>query len=208
MDFIQSFHLDILKEAANIGAGNAATSLSKLTKEEIEMNVPEAVVMPFRDIPNHIGGAEKVMASVFFRLTGEAKGNMFFMLPEQEARAFLFDLTGTYIERITDIQHDPMAVSSLQEVGNILAGSYLTSLSEFLHVRIQHSVPSLAIDMAGAILEHGLLEWSEVGEYALVMSTVLKKKDSSHQSTGGHFFLLPDPETFVRLFQSLGVKGQ
>ena len=50
-----------------------------------------------------------------------------------------------------------LAMSCLQELGNILSGSYLSSLSDFTQLNVYPSVPSLAIDMVGATISYGLI---------------------------------------------------
>ena len=47
---LNEVHIDILKEVGNIGAGNAATSLSQMLSKRIEMNVPEVSLLDYNDI--------------------------------------------------------------------------------------------------------------------------------------------------------------
>ena len=96
-------------------------------------------------------------------------------------------------------------MSCLQELGNILSGSYLSALSDFTNLNIYPSVPSLTIDMVGATLSFGLLELSQVSDYAIVIDTVLEKEGNLFETINGHFFLLPDPNSFDVIFNSLGV---
>jgi chemotaxis protein CheC len=203
---IQSYHLDILKEVGNIGAGHAATALSKLLNKTIDMKVPAVRVVSFNEITELVGGSDNVVAAIFLRVEGEAPGNMFFLLPVNEATNLIQYLTG---DQTFNLNHPPfsdLGLSALQEVGNILASSYLSALSDFTTLNLQPSVPALSIDMAIAILSYGLLELSQVGDYAIVIDTeILEKIDEHSQKTRGHFFLLPDPGSYETIFQALGV---
>ncbi len=203
---IQPYHLDILKEVGNIGAGHAATALSKLLNKTIDMKVPSVRVTSFDGITELVGGSDNVVAAIFLRIEGEAPGNMFFMLPVNEATRLIQYLTG---DEDFDLNHPPyseLGLSALQELGNILAGSYLSAFSDFTKLNLQPSVPALSIDMAIAILSYGLLELSQVGDYAIVIDTeILEKIDENSQKTTGHFFLLPDPGSYEKIFQALGV---
>ena len=98
-----------------------------------------------------------------------------------------------------------MAMSALQEVGNIMAGSYLSSLSDFTHLNLFPTVPSLSIEMAGAIISAGLLELSKVGDFAIVIDTKFMEVEQQLHSINGHFFLLPDPDSFETIFAALGI---
>ena len=197
-------HIDILKEIGNIGAGNAATALSKLLNKKIEMNVPDVKVISFDEMMEVVGGADNVVASVFLRIEGDVSGNMFFILSLEQAERFIQQMTGdknfSFANETTDL-----GVSALQELGNILAGSYLSALGDFTKLKLYPSVPALSVDMIGAILGYGLIEISRVGDIAIVIDTALHEENQSQDSVNGHFFLLPDPESFEPIFQALGV---
>ena len=77
---IADFQLDVLKEVGNIGAGHAATALSKMLDKPVDMKIPMVNVLAFEDITESLGGAEEVVVAIFLRVVGEAPGNMFFIL--------------------------------------------------------------------------------------------------------------------------------
>lgn len=95
-----------------------------------------------------------------------------------------------------------MEQSALSEIGNILAGSYLSSLADFTKLSMYPTVPGLAIDMAGAILSYGLLQFGEMGDAALLIDTSFFEGEDQVE---GQFFLIPDPPSFAKIFESLGV---
>ncbi|MOA27114.1 CheY-P phosphatase CheC [compost metagenome] len=95
-----------------------------------------------------------------------------------------------------------MEWSALSEIGNILAGSYLSSLADFTKLTMIPTVPALALDMAGAILSYGLLQFGEMGDSALLIDTTFI--EGNHE-VEGQFFLIPDPESFSKIFTALGV---
>ncbi|GGB56424.1 chemotaxis protein CheC [Fictibacillus barbaricus] len=206
MDFkkIQPIHLDILREIGNIGAGHAATALSTMLNKAVDMSVPSVNIISFEEISEMIGGAENVVASVFLRILGDAPGCMFFMLPIEQAERLLEDLLGGQAVQLINENDSAISLSALQEVGNILSGSYLTSFSNFTGLNLQPSVPATSIDMAGAILSFGLFEISTVSDYAIVIDTAFTDIEK-HDNVKGHFFLLPDPDSYAKIFHALGV---
>lgn len=192
--------LDVLREVGNIGAGHAATALSKLLDKPVDMMVPKVRIVPFEEIAESVGGVEQVVVAIFLRIEGETPGNMFFILTQESAKRLLKKIVGIEVEN--EEFYSEMELSALNEIGNILAGSYLSSLADFTNLNMQPTVPSLAIDMAGAILTYGLLQYGEMGDHALLIDTAfLEGKDEVE----GHFFLIPDPESFDRIFVALGV---
>lgn len=209
MEFIEkisSIHLDILKEIGNIGAGHAATALSKLLNKKIDMKVPNVQIVSFDEMMEMAGGAENVVAGVFLRIEGEAPGSMFFVLPIEQATGFIREMIGDENFSLDTPPYNEIGLSALQELGNILSGSYLSSLSDFTNLSLYPSVPALSIDMVGAIISYGLIELSHVSDYAIVIDTALNEdEDESTEYVKGHFFLLPDPDSFQIIFKSLGV---
>lgn len=199
---LEDFQLDVLKEVGNIGAGHAATALSTLLDKPIDMLVPKVRMLPFEEICESVGGAETVVLAIFLRVDGDAPGNMFFILDLDAAKNMLRDLIGLHIE--DQEEYSELELSALNEIGNILAGSYLSSLADFTNLNMQPTVPALAIDMAGAILSYGLLQFGQMGDQALLIDTKFMEGENEVQ---GHFFLIPDPESFSKIFSALGVES-
>lgn len=199
-DQFGDFQLDVLREVGNIGAGNAATALSKLISKEIDMKVPQVKIIAFDEIADFVGGNESLVVCVFLHVLGDIPGNMFFIISLPTAKKLLRELLG--IETNDDEWFDEMELSALNEIGNILTGSYLSSLADFTKLNMQPSPPAVAIDMAGAILSYGLLEIGHTGDFALTIDTAFFQ---GNEELEGHFFLLPDPAALPQLFRALGV---
>lgn len=193
------FQFDVLREIGNIGAGHAATALSQLMQKSIDMKVPQVRIIPFDEVADCVGGAENVVVTVFLRVEGDSPGNMFFILDLDSARYLLTQITG--ISKEVE-EWDELQLSALREVGNILTGSYLSSLADLTKLNLQPSVPGLAVDMAGAILSYGLYALGQTGDFALTIDTAFFE---GNEQVKGNFFLIPDPESLPILFRSLGV---
>lgn len=198
---------DVLREIGNIGAGNAATSLSKLLNKKIEMKVPSVNIVSFDDLVEEIGGPEEIIVGLMFQIIGEAPGTAYLLLKVEEAEYLVRKLTNDPDFSLFNEGNDnEMAISALHEIGNIVTGSYLTALSDFTKINMQPSVPYLGIDMAGAILTAGLLELSQVTDYAIIIDTEINQNNKSNDGMKGNFFLLPEPESLIEIFTALGIK--
>lgn len=198
-DFAE-FKMDVLKEVGNIGAGNAATALSRLLNKPIDMAVPKVQMLPFELVADRVGGAENIVLAIFLRVEGDTPGNLFFILSPEAAKRLLHRLAGLEVD--SGDSFSEMEWSALSEIGNILAGSYLSSLADFTSLTMIPTVPALAMDMAGAILSYGLLQFGEMGDSALLIDTTFI--EGNHE-VEGQFFLIPDPESFSKIFTALGV---
>lgn len=206
-DNITSLHLDVLKEIGNIGAAHAATALSDLLQKKIDMRVPNVEMVSFNDMMELAGGSENVVVGIFLRIEGDTEGSMFFILPVEQANRFIRRL-------IRDESFDfyspdtvsELGLSAMQEMGNILSGSYLSALSDFTGLKIFPTVPGLSVDMFGAIISIGLIELSQVSDTVIVINTsIYEDAISDNEEVRGHFFLLPDPDSFEAIFKALGV---
>ncbi|MFT4413585.1 chemotaxis protein CheC [Fredinandcohnia humi] len=204
---INSTHLDILKEIGNIGAGHSATALSKLLNRKIDMQVPNVKIVSFDEMMELAGGPDNIVASVFLRIEGDVPGNMFFILQLPQATKLIQDLIRDEEFSFEGGTLSELGLSAFQELGNILSGSYLSSLSDFTQLHLYPSVPALSIDMVGAIIGYGLIELSQISDYAIVIDTAINEGELGEtNSINGHFFLLPDPNSFEKIFSALGVQ--
>lgn len=197
---LNAMQLDALKEISNIGAGNAATSLSQLLGRRIEMAVPKTNIAAFAEIVEIVGGAEKeVVGGYMFVGEGTPMGILFLMSKEQALHILniLFRENSTNQEFFNEMQ-----ASAFKEIVNILAGSYLNALGVFTQRIFVPSVPALAIDMAGAILGEVLQQIGEISDYALVMENIFIEEEKQIK---GYFFLLPEPKTLEIILNVLGV---
>ncbi len=80
-------------------------------------------------------------------------------------------------------------------MANILASSYVNSLSALTGLKIAVSVPSLAIDMAGAILSVPAIQFGQIADQILFIETVFTEGDNYVK---GNLFLLPDMASFEK----------
>ncbi|WP_332648367.1 chemotaxis protein CheC [Lysinibacillus sp. 54212] len=203
---ITSLHLDVLKEIGNIGAAHAATALSDLLNKKIDMRVPKVEMVSFNDMMELAGGSETYVVGIFLRIEGDAEGSMFFVLPIEQANRFIRRLIRDESFDFTQPPVPELGLSAMQEMGNILSGSYLSALSDFTGLKIYPTVPGLSVDMFGAIISIGLIELSHVSDHVIVINTsIFDEELADSESVQGHFFLLPDPDSFESIFKALGV---
>lgn len=196
---ITQFQLDALREIGNIGAGHAATALSTLLQRRIDMSVPEAWAVPFEQVAAFVGQLETPQAAIYVKVEGEAPGKAVFFFPIESAEIVVQALFGT--EEPMDPYMDEMVQSALKEVGNILVSSFIIALTQFSGIPLQPSVPALAVDMIGAILDAILLEEGVLDDTVLFIDTQL----SGIPKIEGQFLFLPDDGSLKKLLGAMGL---
>jgi chemotaxis protein CheC len=199
---LKESQLDAMREVANIGAGHAATALSQMTNRTIMINVPRVKIKPLEDAGDMLGPPDQVVASVLMHMMGDLTGRAMLLFPEPAALVLCDYLFRR--ERGTTTAFGEMEQSSLKEAGNILASAYLNALSDFMGMMLVPSVPSLVIDLSGAILTSAHLNFGHDREYALCVETSFRSEGST-ESMAGHFLLLPDMASLQSIFDAIRI---
>jgi len=197
---LNEMHIDVLKEIGNIGAGNAATSLSQMLSKRIDMNVPEVKLLNYDDIIESIGGAENVVVGILVSFDGEIDGIILFLLKKEFVHLILNSLLGTELHSFEEISE--MEMSALSEIGNIMVSSYVNSISSLTNMKIDITVPSLNIDMSGALLDAVTAEFSEAADKVIFIK---EKYFCQDETVYSHMLLLPSTTSLKILLQRFGI---
>lgn len=195
---IKDQYYDVLREIGNIGAGNATTALSQLLNTRIDMTVPRVKLMEFKEVGTTMGGEDQLVAGIYLAVEGDVTGSIMFIQKKESARNMVSKLMG--MEPGGEDLNE-MELSALKEIGNIITGAYLNSLSTLTNLVIYPSVPELCIDMAGAIMSVPAIEFGTIGDRILMIQTDF----SDEADMSGYFILMPDEESYDRILHALGV---
>ena len=191
-------YVDVLKELGNIGAGNAMTALAQLLNCKVDMKVPQVRLLEFKDVGTLIGGEEQIMAGIYLAVEGDITGSIMFLLGKESARHLVTKLMGMVPE---GEEFGEMEMSALMEIGNIITGAYLNSLATITNLKIFPSVPSLCVDMAGAILSVPAIEFGTLGDKILL----IQSQFMDEIELDGYFIMVPDIESYAKILSSLGM---
>lgn len=194
-----AFEHDALKETMSIGAGHAATALSQLAKTNVLIAVPQVNLVPLAEVPKLLGPQEQPMVGLFLRLSGQGAGGILLAFPRECASQLVNIMLGGSAGRSTVLSD--MEQSALREAGNILAGAFLTALGNFLGVVFLPSVPHLAVDMAGALIQ--ALVWESGTEGKATFVVHLTFREQIRGGLWGHLLVAPDAETLQSLRTAL-----
>ncbi len=199
LDGLDDTQYDVLREIGNIGAGNATTALAQLINTKIDMSVPKVSLVPFNELSGTIGSEETVVVGILLGLEGDVKGMMMFLLQERSAHNLVNILMCNPREK--DTPFNEIELSALNEIGNIIAGSYLSALAGLTNLTIIASVPSISIDMAGALLSVPAIEYGKIGDKVLLIQTQIGEDDL----VNGYFLMVPELESYDMILASLGI---
>lgn len=192
-------YYDVLRELGNIGAGNATTALAQMMQCKVDMAVPQVKLLEFKELGELMGGEEIIMAGIYLGIEGDITGSIMFLLEKQAARHLVSKLMGGMQPEGEEFSE--MEFSALKEVGNIITGAYLNSLSMLTNLVIYPSVPDLCVDMAGAILSVPAIEFGALGDRMLLIQTQF----FDEMTLDGYFILIPDLDSYGKILSALGI---
>jgi len=199
LDTMSDQYFDVLKELGNIGAGNATTALAQMLNCKVDMKVPQVKLLAFDEVGTLMGGEEQIMAGIYLCVEGDITGSIMFLLKKEAARHLVSKLMGM---ELPGDEFGEIETSALKEIGNIITGAYLNSLSTLTGLKIYPSVPDLTIDMAGAILSVPAIEFGTLGDKLLLIQTQF----TDDYDLDGYFIYVPDLESYAKILGTLGIQ--
>lgn len=202
---LSSMELDVLQEIGNIGVGNVTTALAQMLGIRINMKVPVVELLDIGKVPDLLGGAGNPVAGVMLAIGGDIEGMIEFIMDIASAKKIAEVMLGSSADEVNAVNvsgiNDFLEIekAALQEMGNIMAGSYLNAISKMTGLAIIPSVPELAIDMAGAILSEPMIEFGKTGDKALL----IEAEFGAEELFKGYFILTPTNDSYVKILNSL-----
>ena len=201
-DNVNSMYFDVLKELGNIGAGNATTAIATMLNLTIDMKVPKVELKAVEDLGSAICPEEETIVGIFLEVQNDISGSMMFLLKLDSAHYLVnrlmegMNMSGSQTGEVSE-----MELSAMKEIGNIIAGSYLSALSTMTNLVITPSIPYIAVDMAAAILSVPAIQFGQFGDNALLIETEF----GDDVMMEGYFILLPDEDSYDKILESLGI---
>ncbi|MBQ5316908.1 MAG: chemotaxis protein CheC [Oscillospiraceae bacterium] len=209
-DGLSLAELDVLGEIGNIGQGNAATSLAAFSHKLVTIDVPCVRMLDINEAVSFLGGPEKVVTGILVRLSGDISGIMLTIMDEMFVKELLKIV---FCKDAVDLYSlDEMEQSFVQEIGNILSGSYLNAVSALSGLSAEVSVPAVSVDMVGAILAVPAVEFAAAGSKVLFIEdsfTFSDGFDEKERVNGSrmrsNMILIPEMSSLRTIFDRLGV---
>ncbi len=175
----QDIDLSILLELGSIGAGHAATALSDVLQQPIAIDVPTTNTMKAHLVPKFYNLHDMPAIGIYLQLSETHGCDILLMFELTEAKKIVKMMTSAAsIEEV-----DPaMETSAIHELANILIGSFLTAISDFVGLPLLPSTPQSTIDSFDAIVDSFLIKQSMFSENALIFETRFKRPGEDARS--------------------------
>ena len=199
LDQVNDMYIDVLREIGNIGSGNATTAIAQMLGSRLNMEVPKVELMEASELGGAICDEEETIVGIFLEVLDDIEGSIMFLMRMESAHIIVNKL----MMRDPDYNEpfDEMDLSALKEIGNVIASSYLNALASLTNLKIQPSVPYIAVDMAAAILSVPAIQFGQYGDNALFIQTEF----GDEKEMQGYFILMPEQDSYGKILRALGI---
>ncbi len=184
-----------LREIANIGSGHAATALSQLLGRPVDIGYSEALLTVLAEAIDRIGAPMSRSALVDTPIQGDG-GTVLLVFPDETGEQ-LCQLLGTSL-------NDELGRTALQEVGNILATSYLNAIVEMTGMALEPEPPTVQIDLLGQLLAQSAASEGSLSDPTVLMRSQLTVEASTAKFS---FLFVPRIGSVETLLERLGVSS-
>ena len=182
-----------LREIANIGSGHAATALSQLLGRPVEIGYSEALLTVLAEAIDRIGAPMSRSALVDTPIQKDG-GTVLLVFPDDTGEQ-LCELLGTTMS-------DEIGRTALQEVGNILATSYLNAIVEMTGMELEPEPPTVEVDLLGQLLSQSAASGGNPNDPTVLMRSQMTVEASTAKFS---FLFVPRIGSVETLLERLGV---
>ena len=184
---LRAKQLDAVREISNIGAGHAATALSKMVDARVMISVPRVALSSAREMSPLVAGSEEPVVCVELRLIGDITGWTLLVFPMADA----LRLVELLLKRPASPELGKLEQSAIQEVGNILSSAYVSALGTFLGMVVIPMPPKLSVDPSASVIAAAYLQFGSEDDIVFRIESEFLLEGSA-EPLRGFFLLIPD----------------
>ncbi|KRL02088.1 chemotaxis protein CheC [Liquorilactobacillus capillatus] len=188
--------LDGLKEVINIGGGHAATSISKLVNQKIDMHVPEISILSYHELYEQIIAADVEVHAVVSNIVGNYSGVILFVVSDDSADKLSELMLGAKTDDIN------VKMSAVSELTNIISNSFLSAIGNLLNVELVSALPVIQDDYFGAVISSIYMALDQYDEQIMV---IRNEFTYSEEKLDASLFLIPETGVLEQILKSLGI---
>jgi chemotaxis protein CheC len=192
---------DALTELFNIGLHRAASSLSDLTGQRIQVDLPRLWICPIdQTYARLVEFLDGDLATVHQIFKGSVTGDAVLVLDYDSAAR----LTGLMTDGDVAIggRLDQSAREVLAEVGNVILSSCLSSFGDMLHVAVTFSVPRMHVESLEGLLRSLQVDSEELN-YTLLAATRFRLTEGE---VGGYLMIAVGMNSLEMIVRALAAR--
>ena len=173
---LSDLQLDALTEVFNVGAGQAAASLSEIVGDEVLLSVPLIQFFDRADVNAEMlslkGGR---LGAVRQKFGGPFSLDATLLFREEKALEIVQEMLGSQVsvEDLVDFEHEAMC-----ELGNVILNACLSAIADMLNIELSSTLPEYSVDGADTVISKLMSDESQPLVLVLHIDMTIKKRDT------------------------------
>lgn len=173
---LSDLQLDALTEVFNVGAGQAAASLSEIVGDEVLLSVPRIQFFDRTDVNAEMlslqGGR---LGAVRQKFGGPFGLDATLLFREEKALEIVQEMLGSQVsvEDLVDFEHEAMC-----ELGNVILNSCLSAIADMLGVSLTSTLPEYSVDGADTVIGKLMSDETQPVVLVLHIDLTIEKRDT------------------------------
>lgn len=176
MSSLSDLQRDALTEIFNIGAGRAASSLSKIIDSEVTLSVPRIEFFRSSEInPASLSINGLSLATVKQSFTGPFETTAMLLFTEERTMDIVRDMMQSQlsVEELAEFEQEAMC-----ELGNIILNSCMSALSDTFNFTLDSTLPTYSVETPEKTLQSISADTGLLMLLILHVDLIVKKRNS------------------------------
>lgn len=141
---------DALAEVFNVGAGQAAASLSEIVGDEVLLSVPRIAFYPRNALNANVLALQgDRIGAVRQDFSGPFSINASLLFTEDKALEIVREMIGSQVsvDDLVDFEHEAMC-----ELGNIILNACMSAVANMLDIELDSTLPEYSVDHMDTVI--------------------------------------------------------
>ncbi len=167
---------DALTEVFNVGAGQAAASLSEIVGDEVLLSVPRIQFYDRREVSADVLSLDgERLGAVRQSFGGPFSLDATLLFREEKAMEIVQEMLGSQVsvEDLVDFEHEAMC-----ELGNVILNACLSAIADMLGIDLSSTLPEYSVDEADSVIGKLLSDESQPVVLVLHIDLTIEKRDT------------------------------
>lgn len=168
---------DALIEIFNIGAGQAAASLSEIVGDEVKLSVPRVAFYARNAITADMLMLEgERLGSVRQTFSGPFRIDAALLFSEENALEVVREMIGSQVsvDDLVDFEQEAMC-----ELGNIILNACVASIGDMLQIQLDSTLPTYLVDMSTAIIDDLVADQGQPVVLVLHIDLTIERRETN-----------------------------
>ena len=172
------------------------------------MSLTNVGIISFEQLAEQFGGPKERVCGIFCTIKKPSQSTILQVFDMKPLMKLVESLAGknskidpNRVKNRKDL--DEFAISTIQEMGNIMAGHYASAIADLIGIKIIIDPPEFAMSEAGLLGEFLSKELKSISKFVISIKTTIKIVDLK---LNGMFFFIPNLKTLEIIFKKLDIE--